>query len=73
MRVVFDANVAASAVSWNGEPYLCLVKIARRELFAFGTTPTLEETGEVASRLIRQKTPKHNAAFLESPNSKRRP
>ena len=62
MRAVFDANVVASAVCWSGDPYVCLVKIARRQVFAFGTTDTLEETREVAVELIREKNPKHNAA-----------
>jgi putative PIN family toxin of toxin-antitoxin system len=61
MRVVFDANVVASAVCWNGEPYLCLVKLARRQLFAFGTAQTLEEARAVTTELIRQKHPRHNA------------
>jgi predicted nucleic acid-binding protein len=41
---------------------LCLVKLARRQAFAFGTEATLAETSEVTTRLIRQKRPKHNAA-----------
>lgn len=61
MRAVFDANVVASAVCWNGEPYLCLIKMARRQVFAFGTIDTLEETREVAAALIRQRQPQHNA------------
>ena len=62
MRVVLDANVIASGVCWDGEAYLCLVKLARRQAFAFGTDETLAETKEVTIRLIRQKRPKHNAA-----------
>jgi putative PIN family toxin of toxin-antitoxin system len=61
MRAVFDANVVAAGVCWNGEPYLCLVKIARRQVWAFGTQETLEETRDICAQLIRQKTPKHNA------------
>lgn len=61
MRVVLDANVVAAAVCWNGEAYLCFVKLARRQAFAFGTNETLREAREIASRLIRQKNPKHNA------------
>src|SRR5260370_3817012 len=61
MRAVFDANLVASAACWNGEPYLCLIKMARRKVFAFGTTETLEETREVTAALIRQRQPKHNA------------
>ena len=62
MRVVLDANVIASGVCWDGEASLCLVKLARRHAFAFGTEETLAETKEVTVRLIRQKRPKHNAA-----------
>jgi putative PIN family toxin of toxin-antitoxin system len=62
MRVVLDANVVAAAVCWNGEPYLCLVKMARRQVFAFGTADTLEETREVSAELIRQRRPAHNAS-----------
>lgn len=62
MRVVFDANVIASGVCWDGEAYLCLVKLARRQAVAFGTEETLAETKEVTIRLIRQEQPQHNAA-----------
>ena len=62
MRVVIDANGVASAVCWDGEAFLCLVKLARRQAFAFGTESTLEETREVCTRLIRAKKPKHNAS-----------
>ena len=61
MRAVFDANVVASAVCWNGEPYLCLIKMARRQVLVFGTSQTLEETRAVTTELIRIKRPKHNA------------
>ena len=61
MRVVVDANVVASAVCWDGEAFLCLVKLARRQAFACGTDTTLEETREVCARLIHDKKPKHNA------------
>ena len=44
MRAVLDANVAVSAVGWDGEAFLCLVKMARRQLFAYGTEQTLDET-----------------------------
>jgi putative PIN family toxin of toxin-antitoxin system len=62
MRAVFDANVVASAVCWNGEPYLCLVKMARRQVFAYGTSETLEETRAVATDAVRERRPKHNSA-----------
>ncbi len=61
MRVVFDANVVASAVCWDGEAYLCFVKLARRQVFAFGTIETLQEAGDITTRLIRENHPRHNA------------
>ena len=61
MRVIFDANVVAAAVCWNGEAYLCFLRLARRQVFAYGTIQTLEETSEVTARLIRENKPKHNA------------
>lgn len=61
MRVVFDANVVASAVCWDGESYLCLVKLARRQVFAFDTIETLQEANDIISQLIRRKNPRHNA------------
>jgi putative PIN family toxin of toxin-antitoxin system len=61
VRVVLDANVVASGVCCDGEAYLCLVKLARRHAFAFGTEETVAETKEVTVRLIRQKRPQHNA------------
>ena len=62
MRVVFDANVVVAGVCWQGEGWLCLVKLARRQAFAYGTEVTLEETRETALRIIQQQQPKHNAA-----------
>ena len=56
MRAVFDANVVASAVCWSGEPYLCLVKMARRQVFAFGTSETLEETRAVVRRSFEKRS-----------------
>ena len=53
MRVVFDANVVVAGVCWQGEGWLCLVKLARRMAFAYGTPETIEETRETAVRLIR--------------------
>jgi putative PIN family toxin of toxin-antitoxin system len=61
MRVVFDANVVASAVCWNGESYRCFVKLARRQIFAFGTIETLEEASDITSHLIHTENPRHNA------------
>jgi len=62
--VVFDANVVASGVCWRGEAWLCLVKLARRQAFACGTEYTLHETRETTTRLIRELSPRHNAAGL---------
>jgi putative PIN family toxin of toxin-antitoxin system len=62
LLVVLDANVVAAAACWDGEAFLCLVKLARRQAFAFGSEATLAETSEVTTRLIRLKRPKHNAA-----------
>ena len=61
MNAVFDANVVASAVCWNGDPWHCLIRLARREAFAWGTDFTLEETRRTSLRLIQQKRPEHNA------------
>jgi len=61
MRVVLDANVVASAVCWNGESYRCFVKLARRQIFAFGTIETLAEASGIASHLIHTKNPGHSA------------
>jgi putative PIN family toxin of toxin-antitoxin system len=62
MRVVFDANVVAAGVCWNGEGHICLVKLARRQVFAWGTTFTVQETTDTVARLIRKVQPAHNAA-----------
>ena len=61
MRAVFDANVVASAVCWNGEAYRCFVKLARRQIFAFGTIETLEEASDITPHLIHTENPRHNA------------
>ena len=61
MRVVFDTNVVAAAVCWDGEAYLCFVKLARRQVFAFGTEETLQESRDIASQLILRHHPPHNA------------
>jgi putative PIN family toxin of toxin-antitoxin system len=66
MRVVLDANVVASGVCWQGEAYRCLVKIARRQAFAYATEGTLAEARETAARLIRELEPKNNAANILS-------
>ena len=61
MRVVFDANVAAAAVVFRGEAWACLVKLARRQAFAFGTSFTLEETQQTAMELVSHRKARHNA------------
>ena len=62
MRAVFDANVAAAAVVFRGEAWACLVKLARRQVFAFGTAFTIEETRMTAMELISHRKARHNAA-----------
>jgi putative PIN family toxin of toxin-antitoxin system len=62
MRVVFDANVITAGVGWHGEGWLCLVKLARRQVVAFGTEQTLLETRETVFRIINELRPTHNAA-----------
>lgn len=64
MRVVLDANVVASGVCWPGNAYRCLVKIARRQAFAFATNFTLEEARQTGERLIREESARHNAASI---------
>ena len=58
MRVVLDANVIVSSVCSQGEAYRCLVKIARRQAFAYATEGTFAEARETAARLIRELEPK---------------
>jgi putative PIN family toxin of toxin-antitoxin system len=62
VKVVFDASVVVAGVCWQGEGWLCLIRLAQRRAFAYGTAATLEETRETALRLIRQQRPRHNAA-----------
>jgi putative PIN family toxin of toxin-antitoxin system len=62
MRVVFDANVITAGVGWHWEGWLCLVKMARRQVVAFGTEQTLSETRETAFRIINELRPAHNEA-----------
>jgi putative PIN family toxin of toxin-antitoxin system len=62
VRVVLDANVAAAAVVFRGEAWACLVKLARRQAFAYGTEFTLAETRETAMELMRHRKVRHNAA-----------
>lgn len=60
MRVVLDANVAAAGIIFRGEAWACLVKLARRQAFAFGTEFTLEETSGTVTELARLKKSHHN-------------
>lgn len=62
MNVVYDANVVASAVCWNGDPWRCLIRLAQRKAFAWGTDFTLDETRRTCLRLIQENRPNHNAA-----------
>ncbi len=62
MRVVFDANVVVAGVCWQGEGWLCLIRMARRQAFAYGTLATVEETRETAVRIIRERHPTHHAS-----------
>jgi len=64
MRVVLDASVVVSGVCWRGEAWSCLVKLARRQAFAYGTESTLAETRETGTRLIREKNPGNSAANI---------
>jgi putative PIN family toxin of toxin-antitoxin system len=61
VRVVFDANVAAAAVVFRGEAWMCLVKLARRQVFAFGTPFAVEETRLTAMTLISHRKAQNNA------------
>lgn len=60
MRVVLDANVAAAGLVFRGEAWACLIKLARRQAFAFGTEFTVEETREITLRLARERKLTHN-------------
>ncbi|MDA1278223.1 MAG: putative toxin-antitoxin system toxin component, PIN family [Verrucomicrobia bacterium] len=62
MRAVFDANVIVAGICWQGEGWLCFKKMARRQVFPFGSIETVEETRETALRIIRKQNPPHNAA-----------
>jgi hypothetical protein len=60
MRV--DANVVVARICWQGEGWLCLIKMARRHAFAYGT-PAHEETRKTALRVIAESTPRPNFAM----------
>ena len=61
MRVVFDAHVVVAGVCWQGEGWLCLIRMARRQAFAYGTVATLDETRATTVRVIRERQPPHKA------------
>ena len=61
MRAVLDANVVAAGVGWQGEGWLCLVKMARRHFSTYATDDIVRETWEMVLRLLRQKQWKDNA------------
>jgi putative PIN family toxin of toxin-antitoxin system len=61
MRVVFDNNVVASGVGWDGEAYFCLVELARCRAIAYGNETTVKEAKETCTRLIQELEFTHNA------------
>ena len=61
MRVVFDNNVVASGVGWDGEAYFCLVELAHRRAIACGSETTVKEAKETCTRLIQELEFTHNA------------
>ena len=62
MKVVLDANVVVAGVCWLGEGWLCLIRLAERRAFAYGTLETAVETREATLHAIEKVRPKHNAA-----------
>ncbi len=62
MRVVFDNNVVAGGVGWDGESYLCLAQLAHRRAIAYASEFTLNEARETCARLIQELNFSHNAA-----------
>ena len=62
MKVVLDANVVIAGCGWRGQPYACLLAMARRRVFAFATAGTLEETRETAHRVMAER-PVHRGAL----------
>lgn len=59
MKIVFDANVIIAGCGWRGQPYACLLAMARRRVFAFATAATLEETRTTAHALIEEGRLRH--------------
>jgi putative PIN family toxin of toxin-antitoxin system len=62
VRVVFDNNVVAGGVGWDGEAYSCLLQLAKRRMTAHASETTLLEARETCERLIRERNFTHNAA-----------
>jgi putative PIN family toxin of toxin-antitoxin system len=62
VRVVFDNNVVAGGVGWDGESYLCLAQLAHRRAIAYASEITLNEARETCARLIQELNFSHNAA-----------
>ena len=60
MRVVLDANVAASGIVFRGEAWGCLARIAHRRVVAFASEYTLAETRDTAIKLVQHKKATHN-------------
>ena len=60
MRVVFDANTVFAGAGWRGEAHHCLLAMARRRVFAYGTEETIAELRElVAERGFKCKHDPH--------------
>jgi putative PIN family toxin of toxin-antitoxin system len=62
VRVVFDNNVVAGGVGWDGEAWRCFAQLAHRNAIAYATEITLHEAKETCARLIRELNFSHNAA-----------
>jgi len=62
VRAVFDANVVAAGAVFRGEAWACLLKVARRQVFVFGSDFTLAEARDTTTQLIRHRIARHNAA-----------
>jgi putative PIN family toxin of toxin-antitoxin system len=54
VRVVFDNNIVAGGVGWDGESYLCLVQLAHRRAIAYASEFTLNEARATCARLIQE-------------------
>ena len=58
---MFDNNVVAGGIGWDGEAYLCLVQVARRRVIPYGSEFTVNEAKETSARLISQLIFSHKA------------